>query len=589
MDRLKRPAPAIMCILNFLLMLQLPFSVSGIDCSTTIANLADGESGVIHSPGFPQSYPQGSGYTCTYQLSIIGEGYITLSFEDFHLHDGPVFTCKNNGTYDYLTINLHNNQSPIYACGVGRPATIIAPKETVTVELVVHAAPSSATFRGFQMRYSFISEEKKVELSSNFHVESTVVPMFEMEEGRFSAPQINPLLPGYTSQSIDSIWYVTAPTDDDRIQLTVTDFYPPYIPAPMLLITDGPTSKSKALQHGVNMANSPFQSSQRFMFVQLKGTVGAGTLFEAEFSFFRDPDVNGDCPEFYSRCRKSDQCIKKHLLCNGRGNCGQGEDEDRCNSPCDPNPCLNGGTCMPSSSSQNSYRCVCSRSFSGHKCAIHDSLTTASFPGCNGACFNGGRCVGGECECPQDYIGTRCEFPVTSGSNPDLEHTSIMIGAFVGAVCLLSICWLVAMARKRYTDGDELQQPGGRPPQRMISVHTPEELGLRRSTTNGPGDLEIPPDYSEVFIEENKPIPAALPSVISANEPMSPPPTYDIVTRDDDVGIVIEFPASENSNLPDVVSQNGSDNSSPAHSNPPSDAPDGDDSLSRQTSRSTDV
>lgn len=38
------------------------------------------------------------------------------------------------------------------------------------------------------------------------------------------------------------------------------------------------------------------------------------------------------------------------------------------------------------------------------------ALTTASFPGCNGACFNGGRCVGGECECPQDYIGTRCEF-----------------------------------------------------------------------------------------------------------------------------------------------------------------------------------
>ncbi|PIK39691.1 hypothetical protein BSL78_23465 [Apostichopus japonicus] len=221
---------------------------------------------MIHSPGFPESYPQGSGYTCTYQLSIIGEGYITLSFEDFHLHDGPVFTCKNNGTYDYLTINLHNNQSPIYACGVGRPATIIAPKETVTVELVVHAAPSSATFRGFQMRYSFISEEKKIELSSNFHVESTVVPMFEMEEGRFSAPQINPLLPGYTSQSIDSIC-----------------FYPPYIPAPMLLITDGPTSKSKALQHGVNMANSPFQSSQRFMFVQLKGTVGQALYLKQSF------------------------------------------------------------------------------------------------------------------------------------------------------------------------------------------------------------------------------------------------------------------------------------------------------------------
>lgn len=495
-------------ILRIILMLQLPLSVAGIDCSTEITGLANGETGVIHSPGFPESYPQGSGYRCTYQLSILGPGFITISFADFHLHDTPVFTCKNNGTYDYLTINLHNNQNPTYYCSVKRPPTIIAPKKKVTVELVVHAASSSVPFRGFQMHYTFITEMQKEELSSNFHVEQTLVPTFSDDEGSFNVQPIT-APPSYSSQSLDIIWYVTAPTEDDRIQLTVTDIYPPYIPAPMLLIADGPTSKSTALQHGVHVDTSPFVSSQRFMLVRLMGSFGAGMVFEVEFSFFRDPDHNGNCPEGFVKCKRSDQCIRDHLLCNERGNCRQKEDEDKCNS-------------------------------------------------------------------------------VSTNSNPDLEHTSIMIGAFVGAVCLLSICWLVAMARKRYTETED-QQQGGRPPQRMISIHSPEELGLRRSTTNGPGDLEIPPEYSEVFIEENKPVPASRPSIISASEPLSPPPSYDIVTGHEDLGIVMEFPAAESSNLPDVVNQNESDSSSLTHSNSPRDAANSIENVSRQTSRSTDV
>lgn len=481
--------------------------VLAIDCSTSIKGLVNGtqSSGIIESLGFPQSYPKrSSSYTCTYELAILGDGFIKLSFEDFHLNDETVFTCKNNGTYDYLTINMHNNQDPNYYCGVGRPPTIITPKNMVTIELVVHAG-SSDSFRGFKMSYTFISEEKKRELSENYLKEKTKVPAYKNDEGSFFE-EIEEIAPGYASQSVDLIWYVTAPEEEDRIQLTVKEFsYPPYIAAPMLLIADGPTSESTSLQHGANVNGEPLFSTQRFMFVQLKGMVGAGTYFEVEFSFFRESNANDMCPRNYFYCQGTTHCIRQTLVCNGRNNCGQEEDEARCNT-----------------------------------------------------------------------IGN---------NNPDLEHTSIMIGAFVGAVCLLSICWLVAMARKRYTETEE-QSSGNRPPQRMISVHSPEELGLRRSTTVGPGDLEIPPDYSEVFIENNKPSMTTRPSIISANEPMSPPPSYDLVTGDEELGIVIECPpAEEQSNLPDVVGQNGTNGEdiSPVTSNV------GSENVSRQTSRSTDV
>lgn len=57
----------------------------------------------------------------------------------------------------------------------------------------------------------------------------------------------------------------------------------------------------------------------------------------------------------------------------------------------------------------------------------------------------------------------------SSAEFTDLQHTSIMIGAFVGAVCLLSVCWLIAMARKRYQDEPA---PGTGHHHRIVSVHT---------------------------------------------------------------------------------------------------------------------
>ena len=66
----------------------------------------------------------------------------------------------------------------------------------------------------------------------------------------------------------------------------------------------------------------------------------------------------------------------------------------------------------------------------------------------------------------------------------DLQHTSIMIGAFVGAVCLLSICWLIAMARKRQSD-----VPSEGRLHRIISVHSPGKIegleGDRDGTMGG--------------------------------------------------------------------------------------------------------
>ncbi|XP_072026004.1 uncharacterized protein [Amphiura filiformis] len=173
---------------------------------------------------------------------------------------------------------------------------------------------------------------------------------------------------------------------------------------------------------------------------------------------------------------------------------------------------------------------------------------------CAEECLNGGTCnADNECQCAIGYFGPHCEYMDNTGGPDytDLQHTSIMIGAFVGAVCLLSICWLIAMARKRQTDAG---QPEGRL-QRIISVHSPDENGLRRqSTLNVQSNVELPPNYSEAilyregsFVGKNSQRSSVVSNRrISADEPLSPPPSYDAVASEpeEDAGIVFRIPES---------------------------------------------
>lgn len=134
------------------------------------------------------------------------------------------------------------------------------------------------------------------------------------------------------------------------------------------------------------------------------------------------PSDNCGATEF--TCSSGD-CIDLALVCDGNADCpgGGGEDEASalCAPPCpegytgtyceisipnacDPDPCLNGATCVDE---LNGYTCVCPAGYEGANCETN-------IDDCNpNPCLNGGTCVDGtesySCSCPSGYTGAHCE------------------------------------------------------------------------------------------------------------------------------------------------------------------------------------
>ena len=85
-------------------------------------------------------------------------------------------------------------------------------------------------------------------------------------------------------------------------------------------------------------------------------------------------------------------------------------------TPCQPNPCQNGGTCIPQGTS--SFLCQCPSTFYGYCCENRLTTTTPYNPCAQSPCQNGGTCIAQGtsfyCQCPSTFTGYCCENRVTT-------------------------------------------------------------------------------------------------------------------------------------------------------------------------------
>ncbi|XP_072887750.1 basement membrane-specific heparan sulfate proteoglycan core protein isoform X3 [Hemitrygon akajei] len=86
---------------------------------------------------------------------------------------------------------------------------------------------------------------------------------------------------------------------------------------------------------------------------------------------------------------------------------------DQCydNSPCDREPCQNGGRCLMTG--EYEYQCICTSEYQGVHCEIFQDSCLEGNP-----CMNGGTCEKNRCLCPMGYTGLYCQqdSPVQYGA-----------------------------------------------------------------------------------------------------------------------------------------------------------------------------
>ncbi|XP_033648102.1 neuropilin and tolloid-like protein 2 isoform X5 [Asterias rubens] len=523
-ERVKRS-----CLVILLLIVCFCQRVLSTECNITIHINSTNPEGVLSSPSFPGSYDKlPEGYTCW--LKLVPDDptrHLQITFEDFHL-SGSLMTSCDSGEMDTLTIN--SPSKTWVNCGCQRPHVLDLTGQEIRFELLVQAARTSdASSRFYGAKYKYLTPTEYMELRDvYFYSDSTKL---DIGNGyKLSEWPANALPTFFNSEFIDVLYYIEA-APGMKISVAA-DFVTNRVGTSVVVIRDGITSQAAALYEGSLDTKASVISSQESMYIRWYGLIQDSRItLRIEVTAFRDPVSANNCGSSdYFYCTNN-RCIKTSLTCDSIDNCGDGSDEtmdspeDICHGDnnCDSSPCLNGGTCSP--------------------------VTKPS------------------CLCPGGYWGDICEFDNTTSNTDytDLQHTSIMIGAFVGAVCLLSICWLIAMARKRQYD-----EPNPRI-QRIVSVHSRDERGMRPSVT-ATGAIDLPPTYSDCVNETGTPKVGKRGDVHTITEeslddtdgdvftaddegpPLSPPPAYESValSEEDEDGISFQVTGSA---LPDVVNQ----------------------------------
>ncbi|XP_071809854.1 uncharacterized protein [Asterias amurensis] len=523
-ERIKRS-----CFVILLLMVCFCRRVLSTECNITIHINSTNPEGVLSSPSFPGSYDKlPEGYTCW--LNLVPDDptrHLQITFEDFHL-SGSLMTSCDSGEIDTLTISSPSRTW--VNCGCQRPHVLDLTGQEIRFELLVQAARTSdASSRFYGAKYKYLTLAEYMELRDvYFYSDSTKL---DVGNGyKLSEWPANALPTFFNSEFIDVLYYIEA-APGMKISVAA-DFVTNRVVTSVVVIRDGITSQAAALYEGSLDTKVSVISSQESMYIRWYGLIqDSRVTLRIEVTAFRDPVSANNCGSSdYFYCTNH-RCIKTSLTCDSIDNCGDGSDEtmdspeDICHGDnnCNSSPCLNGGTCSP--------------------------VTKPS------------------CLCPGGYWGDICEFDNTTSNTDytDLQHTSIMIGAFVGAVCLLSICWLIAMARKRQYD-----EPNPRI-QRIVSVHSRDERGMRPSVT-ATGAIDLPPTYSDCVNETGTPKVGKRGDVHTITEeslddtdgdvftaddegpPLSPPPAYESVALSEEEEDGISFQVT-GSALPDVVNQ----------------------------------
>lgn len=161
------------------------------------------------------------------------------------------------------------------------------------------------------------------------------------------------------------------------------------------------------------------------------------------------PLGSGPCSDHDVPLRNQDFCANDP--CMGYGLCISHADgyECRCTarysgkncqmdngSPCDRNPCSNGGTCFEDS--RGDYQCICTPNHTGKHCETEININ----PLCQiNPCQNNGACVVApgsnsiECECPKGYAGTRCEDDMDDCASQPCQNNGKCVDKVNGFVC----------------------------------------------------------------------------------------------------------------------------------------------------------
>ncbi|EGT56752.1 hypothetical protein CAEBREN_31590 [Caenorhabditis brenneri] len=185
-------------------------------------------------------------------------------------------------------------------------------------------------------------------------------------------------------------------------------------------------------------------------------------LSEKSFECHCDPGYEGElCDTDINECKSENICMNNGTCVNLPGtfrcDCARGFGGKWCDVPldmCQGIQCENGGKCIHTSDHSPVCQCKigfigkrcekeCPPGYGGIRCDIERTVGICSRKGAT--CFNGGKCLGGFCVCPPDFIGNQCEISrkaistddVRCSSDPCMNNaTCIDVDAQIGYVCL---------------------------------------------------------------------------------------------------------------------------------------------------------